>query len=258
MRQAPLVENHRPRERALTRATPPVPHVPPPCAPLAVGFCPSWRCIAKLRASWRRVARRAAANMCCGQRMVACGPHGRMQLDASAETLQLIGDVCKAAVNLDFAQSYASVHGPKAAIGKLYGKRVKSLASGDGVVVDRPIKLTMPRERRRRSSGRSGRSKRARTWRSNARRHSPWPSHHHRARPRSPTHRVESRACTAGRVAARPPNAWRTRRGERRSVPSESGASSSRRWQRRRRRRRERWMVGTARTTGPLARRRWR
>ena len=113
-----------------------------------------------------------------------------MRLDASAETLRLIGDVCKAAVNYDFAQSYASVHGPKAAIGKLYGKRVKSLASGDGAVVDRPIKLTMPCERRRKSSGRSGRSKRARGGRTrDAIPHDPHP----------PTV-FESRASTAGRV----------------------------------------------------------
>ena len=87
-----------------------------------------------------------------------------MRLDASDETLRLIRDVCHSAVNLGFAQRYASVHGPKAAIGKLYGKRVKSLASGNGAVVDRPIKLAGPRkagEHRRRSSGRSGRSKRA-------------------------------------------------------------------------------------------------
>ena len=52
--------------------------------------------------------------------------------------------------------------GPKAAMRRLYGRRVKSLACGNGVVVDRPISLAPPRERthaKRRSSGRSGKSK---------------------------------------------------------------------------------------------------
>ena len=85
-----------------------------------------------------------------------------MRLASDELTLQTPRGVCSQATNLEFAALWAQAHGPKAAMRRLYGRRVKSLACGDGVVVDRPISLAPPRERthaKRRSSGRSGKSK---------------------------------------------------------------------------------------------------
>jgi len=53
------------------------------------------------------------------------------------------------------------VHGPQAAMKRLYGRRVARLPGEKGIVLERPISLAGMRDgdgRRRRSSGRSGRS----------------------------------------------------------------------------------------------------
>ena len=85
-----------------------------------------------------------------------------MRLGASdATTLQTIRALCSDALNLDFAKACMQAHGAKAGLSRLYGKRVKRLASGDGLVVDRPISLAPPPRTvaKSRSSGRSGKSK---------------------------------------------------------------------------------------------------
>ena len=83
-----------------------------------------------------------------------------MQLGASQTTLQTIRALCSDALNLEFATACMDSNGARAGIDRLYGKRVKTLASGDGVVVDRVISLALPRQTiKRRGSGRSGKSK---------------------------------------------------------------------------------------------------
>ena len=69
--------------------------------------------------------------------------------------LSLAHLVCDRALNLPFARTVSGFRGPKAAMTTLYGRTVKVLACGNGVIKDRPLAL---REHKKRRSGPSGRS----------------------------------------------------------------------------------------------------
>lgn len=84
-----------------------------------------------------------------------------MKLSIDESTLALTRSVVGAAVNLPFAQAVERKHGPRAAIKRMYGRRVSQIPGAKGIVLERPISLAVRRGgdgRRRRSSGRSGKS----------------------------------------------------------------------------------------------------
>ena len=78
------------------------------------------------------------------------------RLDVSAGDLSLAHLVCDSALNLPFARTVSSSKGPKAAMTTLYGRTVKVLACGNGVIKDRPLALRAQHKKRR--SGPSGKS----------------------------------------------------------------------------------------------------
>ena len=80
----------------------------------------------------------------------------RRRLDVSEGDLSLAHLVCDSALNLPFARTVSSSKGPKAAMTTLYGRTVKVLACGNGVIKDRPLALRAQHKKRR--SGPSGKS----------------------------------------------------------------------------------------------------
>jgi hypothetical protein len=77
------------------------------------------------------------------------------RLDVSTGDLSLAHLVCDRALNLPFARTVSSHKGPKAAMTTLYGRTVKVLACGNGVIKDRPLTLCAHKKRRSGPSGRS-------------------------------------------------------------------------------------------------------
>ena len=79
-----------------------------------------------------------------------------MPLDVSSDVLQIVQRVCDKALNVAKARAASSALGPKAGMRALFGKTVKHLPRGEGVVKDRALKLAERKKKRR--SGRSGAS----------------------------------------------------------------------------------------------------
>ena len=79
-----------------------------------------------------------------------------MPLDVSSDVLAIVQRVCDKALNVAKARAMSSALGPKAGMRALYGKTVKHLPRGEGVVKDRVLKMAA--EKKKRKSGRSGAS----------------------------------------------------------------------------------------------------
>ena len=79
----------------------------------------------------------------------------RRRLDVSTGDLSLAHLVCDRALNLPFARTVSGSKGPKAAMTTLFGRTVKVLACGNGVIKDRPLALRAHKKRRSGPSGRS-------------------------------------------------------------------------------------------------------
>ena len=79
-----------------------------------------------------------------------------MPIDVSSDILEIVQRVCDKALNVAKARAASNALGPKAGMRALFGKTVKHLPRGEGVVKDRALKLA--ERKRKRRSGRSGAS----------------------------------------------------------------------------------------------------
>ena len=79
-----------------------------------------------------------------------------MPLDVGPEVLNIVQRVCDRALNVATASAKSSTHGPKAGMRALYGKTVKHISGGKGIVKDRALKLAL--QKKKRKSGPSGAS----------------------------------------------------------------------------------------------------